>query len=278
MTVCEFGSNSIAVLPRGFPFSAALALLTFHLSAPPVHAFSNALPRAQLQRASVQRSRANGACRWMPDTAHVHMMAAKRVVKRKGGAPATKPSVQVNTKYRGLKQIHQDPAIFTIDNFFDRDTCERYKSLGMTGEANGDALKVDSATFGGAWTARNRQSTTWFLKYSSAQELVKSALELLPDRSLKNCEEPQIVRYEMGDFFNWHQDALPPEVFAPFSRHTGCKPMSVLIPGLHTCLCLYSCLNLPRHLSPGLSVRKSMQPSIIHPYVHSPLAHSFDDD
>ena len=68
-----------------------------------------------------------------------------------------------------------------------------------------------SATFGGGFTAQNRQSTTWFLRFASARELVAGALKLLPDRVLENCEEPQIVRYEMGDYFNWHEDALPME-------------------------------------------------------------------
>ena len=39
------------------------------------------------------------------------------------------------------------------------------------------------------------QSTTWFLKYSRAPELIQKALQLLPDRTLHNCEEPQIVRF-----------------------------------------------------------------------------------
>jgi hypothetical protein len=104
-------------------------------------------------------------------------LAAKKAPKK--GAAAAKPHIQVNDKFAGLKQLSKDPAIFTIDNFFDTATCERYLAVGPAGEESGRSLKVDSATFGGGFTAQNRQSTTWFLKYSSAPELIEKALQVL---------------------------------------------------------------------------------------------------
>ena len=127
-------------------------------------------------------------------------MAAKKAPSKKG--LVNKQHIEVNKKFPGLKQISKDPAIFTIDNFFDTETCERYLSAGPGGETSGDSFKVDSATFGGGFTAQNRQSTTWFLKYASARELVTKALQLLPDRKLINCEEPQIVRCSLPSSFN----------------------------------------------------------------------------
>ena len=63
--------------------------------------------------------------------------------KRK--APArVQPHIDVNNKFPGLKQVNKDPAIFTIDNFFDDETCDRYLELGPAGEASGQSLKVDS--------------------------------------------------------------------------------------------------------------------------------------
>jgi hypothetical protein len=151
-------------------------------------------------------------------------LAAKR-----GAAPVAKPHVGINSKFPGLKQVSKDPAIFTIDNFFDEETCERYLSLGPAGEASGLSLKVDSATFGGGFTAQNRQSTTWFLNFASAHELVAGALKLLPDRVLENCEEPQIVRYEMGDYFNWHEDALPVEEVQADTANGGQRLATLLV-------------------------------------------------
>ena len=102
------------------------------------------------------------------------VMVAKKSPKQV--LSATKPHIAVNKKFPGLKQISKDPAIFTIDKFLDKATCERYMRA-PEGESSGAALKVDSATFGGSMTAQNRKSTTWFLKYSSAPELVKGVLD-----------------------------------------------------------------------------------------------------
>ena len=55
------------------------------------------------------------------------------------------------------------------------------------------------------------------------------ALDLLPDRVLGNCEEPQVVRYEMGDFFNWHQDALPEEEVSCSDANGGQRLATLLV-------------------------------------------------
>lgn len=117
--------------------------------------------------------------------------------------------ITVNLDYPGLKLVHQDPPVFTVQNFFDPATCEKFLTLGPDGEETEASLRVDSATFGGGATASNRQSTTWFLRYDAATPLLTRVLKLLPDLQLEQCEEPQIVRYEMGDFFNWHEDKIP---------------------------------------------------------------------
>ncbi|EKX41592.1 hypothetical protein GUITHDRAFT_44480, partial [Guillardia theta CCMP2712] len=110
-----------------------------------------------------------------------------------------------------LKVVNVDPPVFCIDRFFDDSSCETYANLGVNGESTGDSIKINSATFGGSLTGSNRQSTTWFVKYSKCETLIKKALALLPEISVEQMEEPQIVRYEMGDFFNWHEDAVPKE-------------------------------------------------------------------
>ena len=68
-------------------------------------------------------------------------MAAKKATKK--GAAAAKPHIEVNRKFVGLKQLSKDPAIFTIDDFFDQATCARYLAAGPAGEASGESLKVD---------------------------------------------------------------------------------------------------------------------------------------
>jgi hypothetical protein len=68
-------------------------------------------------------------------------MAAKKATKK--GAAAAKPHIEVNKKFVGLKQLSKDPAIFTIDGFFDQATCARYLAAGPAGEDRGESLKVD---------------------------------------------------------------------------------------------------------------------------------------
>jgi hypothetical protein len=134
--------------------------------------------------------------------------------------------IKVDLGHRGIKLVHMDPPIFTIDGFFTDQECEklgqnpstitrghafdshtltskatpmlttsettRYISAGTDGEESGDSYQVASATFGGAATASNRRSTTWYLKYEKATELVGKAMRLLPGVELENCEEPQV--------------------------------------------------------------------------------------
>jgi hypothetical protein len=74
-----------------------------------------------------------------------------------------------------------------------RSETTRYITAGTDGEESGDSFQVASATFGGAATASNRRSTTWYLKYEKATELVRKAMKLLPGVELENCEEPQVL-------------------------------------------------------------------------------------
>jgi prolyl 4-hydroxylase len=65
-----------------------------------------------------------------------------------------------------------------------------------------------SAAFGD-YSGSKRTSTTWYLPYKEVPELLALATEItgLPP---ENFEEPQIVRYEIGQQFTWHYDAIPP--------------------------------------------------------------------
>lgn len=56
-----------------------------------------------------------------------------------------------------------------------------------------------------------RTSTTWYLPYKEAPELLEVASKLtgLP---ASQFEEPQVVRYEIGEQFSWHFDAIPSSI------------------------------------------------------------------
>ena len=76
-------------------------------------------------------------------------------------------------------------------------------------------VKMSSQIFGSS-AAGQRTSTTWYLPYKDATELsdVASKLTGLPS---SRFEEPQVVRYEMGEQFTWHYDAISAIAYEPKS-------------------------------------------------------------
>lgn len=109
----------------------------------------------------------------------------------------------VNLDYPGLRAVHGDPPIFEIDDVFDEATCESY-----IGKAEQVGHKVQSRTFNSALSGSVRTSTTWYLPYDKVPELVE-AVEKLTGVPASHFEEPQIVRYEIGQQFSWHGDSIP---------------------------------------------------------------------
>lgn len=112
-----------------------------------------------------------------------------------------------------LKLLHQDPPVFSIENFFSQADVEQYKSMiesneGSNGGGSGDAVQLSSPTFSSSLSLSRRTSTTWFCKYESMISLLAKAQALL-NVDLKQMEEPQLVRYRTGEEFSWHYDEIP---------------------------------------------------------------------
>ena len=103
-------------------------------------------------------------------------------------------------EYPKLKSLYGDPPIITVDDFFDYVTCQNYiiraQELGK---------QISSQTFSSGST---RTSTTWHMKYQDVPELLYYASKLTGVSPL-HFEEPQIVRYELGQQFSWHYDSIP---------------------------------------------------------------------
>ena len=108
------------------------------------------------------------------------------------------PSVNLN--YPGLKALHASPPVFSIDNAFSGEQCASYID-----KAPKVGVQTQSQTFSAGST---RTSTTWYLPYNEVEELLKLG-EFLTGISSTHFEEPQIVRYEMGQQFSWHYDTIP---------------------------------------------------------------------
>lgn len=114
------------------------------------------------------------------------------------------PLVDIN--YPGLKLVHLDPPVFVVDDFFSSDECDTYRALCDDGE-NTHQL-AQSATFSSV-TSGARTSTTWFARYQAVPFLLARAAALLQS-PIDTFEEPQLVRYQPGERFTWHYDAVPP--------------------------------------------------------------------
>jgi len=111
----------------------------------------------------------------------------------------------MNLQYDGLKVVHADPPIIEIDNFFPHALCDFFVE-----KAQESGIQVSSRTFSPLTNAK-RTSTTWYLPYKDTAEFLMRAYDLT-GMPINNFEEIQVVRYEMGQQFTWHYDAIPPSM------------------------------------------------------------------
>jgi len=116
----------------------------------------------------------------------------------------------VDLDFPGLRVVHLDPLVLVVENFLTGEECDELISLSADPEA---AMQVASPTFGGALAMTGqRTSTTWFLRYASARNLVErnaALLQLADTDGRRRFEEPQLVRYGPGQQFKWHLDQVP---------------------------------------------------------------------
>lgn len=116
--------------------------------------------------------------------------------------PISNYSTTFNLQFPNLRCISSNPPIFEIDSFLSPEICDQYVN-----QAAEKGTKIASQTFS-AVTQAARTSTTWYMHYKDVKDFLSNTLKLT-GAPLENCEEPQIVRYEMGQQFSWHYDAIP---------------------------------------------------------------------
>ena len=102
------------------------------------------------------------------------------------------------------------PNLFLARNFFDAQTCEWILSEMRSAQSSPATVYSDAAT--GSINDRVRKATriapspemAEFIKRRLLEE--KQAIEEYFQVSLSECEDPQFLRYDVGDFFVAHQD------------------------------------------------------------------------
>jgi hypothetical protein len=133
-----------------------------------------------------------------------------------------KYSTTFNLSYPGLRVLSNDPPIFEIENFVSDADCDAYIALSQDPNV---AVQVQSQTFS-SLTATARTSTTWYVPF---QVLLKFLLqtEQITGIPIEHYEEPQIVRYEMGQQFQSHLDTIPKALLTP--QQGGQRRMTILV-------------------------------------------------
>ena len=110
---------------------------------------------------------------------------------------------------KGVKLLHTNPRVFTIENFLNDEECEYIKSKASTSLR----ASVVSESKGGVVSSGRTSQTTW-LSYVNdpmlnniSQKSADIFSKILPNVEWKNFEQLQVVKYEKGQEYRWHWDA-----------------------------------------------------------------------
>lgn len=100
--------------------------------------------------------------------------------------------------------------LFLIQGFFDAPTCENMLAEMCSAQSNPATVYRDAAA--GTIDERMRKTTRLVMSPATVEMVRRRLLErkeIVEDHfkvSLSDCEEPQFLRYTVGDFFVAHQD------------------------------------------------------------------------
>lgn len=128
--------------------------------------------------------------------------SGSKSVSKGDGASYIKHCPTMDRKLPNVRCVHDDPPIFEIDNFLSAGECDDFITRAVE-----EGLVVPSQTFS-ADSGSKRTSSTWYLPYEAVPELLDNANKLT-GLMIPTFEEPQVVRYEIGQQFSWHYDAIP---------------------------------------------------------------------
>jgi len=120
------------------------------------------------------------------------------------------PFHQINKQYPGLKQIHESPDIYLIENFLSADECDR---IIAKAEPRLTPCLVKNELMGAVEQDTSRTSTNANLSQSEAPTIV-SKLTNLASCSASQLEILQVLKYTKGQQFKPHTDGYSGPVSA----------------------------------------------------------------
>ena len=111
-----------------------------------------------------------------------------------------------------LRLVHCSPPVLMINNFLSVEECRNVQRI-VTDQVEGDdnVIRVASKTMSQQLALSKRTSTSWFCTYKSIPTVLAKLQHVLGISDLSRCEEPQIVKYDIGQEFSYHYDILPNE-------------------------------------------------------------------
>ena len=121
----------------------------------------------------------------------------------------TRQRLEINTSHPGVSRLHSEPPIFVVDDFLPLSMCERICEAArpLLKPSTVVHMAEDERSRAGIRSGGGRDSSSTYLHHRSVPALLTRAEGLL-NRPRTHFEYPQITRYEEGQQYKTHHDAL----------------------------------------------------------------------
>ena len=117
--------------------------------------------------------------------------------------------LEINASHPGVSRLHSDPSIFVVEDFLPLSMCERICAAArpLLKPSTVVHMAEDERSLSGIRSGGGRDSSSTYLHHRSVPALLTRAEGLL-NRPRTHFEYPQITRYEAGQHYKTHHDAL----------------------------------------------------------------------
>ena len=130
-----------------------------------------------------------------------------RYVTRHGdGASYINHCETLDASFPGMRCIHHDPPIFEIDDIMSESAC-----LSLMNKFNNNNGNLSGSKTLQSSLSSRRTSETKFFSYNEAKDFIDVVFSLTGIPTIR-YEEAQVARYESGQEFTWHYDAIQPNL------------------------------------------------------------------
>jgi prolyl 4-hydroxylase len=137
--------------------------------------------------------------------------------------------LKINVSYPGVKQVHANPPVFTVENFISPEECAwlMETSSGLMTRA---PVVTRGTTKEASGTNEIRTASTCFLSREEMPSIYQK-LEECVGKPREHCELLQIGRYCHGQFYREHYDSVDPNsvVGQQFCANGGNRVATVLM-------------------------------------------------